>query len=103
MTDLWGIVVPVLVAVVLSTASAAVVSRSAASPAQAAYIQALQGRLMVVEDERDDAQQEIPKLAARIEALEAQVRELKDLLHEKDAELNRLYRRLDADERRLPK
>ena len=100
--DLGPIIIPVLVSVILSVAGAAVVSRSAASPAQTAYIQALQGRLAVVEEERDDAQIAIPKLEARIAALEAQVGELKDMLHEKDAELNRLYRRLDADERRLP-
>ena len=103
MTDLWGIVVPIVVSVILSLAAAFIVSRSAASPAQAAYIQALQGRLTVVEDERDDAQLRLPKLEARIAALEAQVNELKSALHEKDAELARLYRRLDADERRLPK
>lgn len=103
MTDLWGIVIPIVVSVILSLAAAAIVSRSAASPAQAAYIQALQGRLAVVEDERDDAQLRLPKLEARIAALESQVNELKSALHEKDAELARLYRRLDADERRLPR
>lgn len=101
--DLSPIIIPVLVSVVLSVAGAAVVSRSAASPAQAAYIQALQGRLAVVEQERDDAELTIPKLEARIATLEAQVAELKEMLHEKDGELSRLYRRLDADERRLPR
>lgn len=102
MTDLWGIVLPVLVAVVLSVAGAAVVSRSAASPAQTAYIQALQGRLAVVEEERDDAQIAIPKLEARITALEEMVNKLKQELAERDREIARLYRRLEADERRLP-
>lgn len=102
MTDLWGIVLPVLVAVVLSVAGAAVVSRSAASPAQTAYIQALQGRLAVVEEERDDAQIAIPKLEARITALEDMVNKLKQELAERDREIARLYRRLEADERRLP-
>lgn len=101
--DLWPIVLPVIVSVVLSLAAAAVVSRSAASPAQAAYIQALQGRLAVVEDERDEAELAIPKLEARIAALEDRVRELQAAIAEKDRELNGLYRRLDADERRLPR
>lgn len=102
MTDLWGIVLPVLIAVVLSVAGAAAVSRSAASPAQTAYIQALQGRLAVVEQERDDAESAIPQLEARIAALENNVQQLKQELAERDREIARLYRRLEADERRLP-
>ena len=102
MTDLWPIVIPITVSVILSLAAAAVVSRSAASPAQQAYIASLQGRLSVVEDERDDAQLRLPKLEARIAALEERVHELQASLAEKERELNRLYQRLENDERRLP-
>ena len=100
-TDLTPIIVPILVSVVLATSSAFVVARYS-GPAQTAYIQALQGRLMVVEQERDDAQMAIPKLEARIAALEAHVKELQATVHEREIELNRLYRRLEADEKRLP-
>jgi len=103
MTDLWGLIVPIIVSVTLSLAAAAVISRSAASPAQAAYISALQGRLLVVEAARDDAELRIPKLEARIGALEERVHELQSAITEKDRELAGLYRRLDADERRLPR
>jgi len=99
--DLWPIVLPVIVSVILSLAAAAIVSRSAASPAQAAYISALQGRLLVVEAARDDAELRIPKLEARIGALEERVHDLQSAITEKDRELAGLYRRLDADERRL--
>ena len=102
MTDLWGIVIPVIVAVVLSVGGSFVVSRSAAGPAQMAYVQALQARLNVVESERDDAQLAIPKLEARIEHLETRVRELEATIHERELELVRLYRRLEADEKKFP-
>jgi len=96
--DLWPIVVPIIISVILSLAAAAVVSRSAASPAQQAYIASLQGRLAVVEDERDDAQLRLPKLEARIVALEERVRELQEHIAAKDREIARLYRRLEHDE-----
>lgn len=101
MNDLWGIVVPVLVAVIVSVSGAFIVSRSAASPAQMAYVQAVQSRLKVVEDERDEAQLAIPKLEARIAHLETRVRELESTVHERELELVRLYRRLDADEAKI--
>lgn len=99
--DLAPIIAPIVVSVVLSVAGALVVSRSAASPAQTAYISALQGRLHVVEEERDEAQSAIAGFEARIAVLEAQVRELREALAERDREVARLYRRLEADERRL--
>ena len=100
MTDLTGILVPVVVATLLSVSGAFVVARYS-GPAQQAYVQALQGRLAVVEQERDDAEQRIPKLEARIEILEGQVALLVGQNAEKDREIAQLYRRLDADENRL--
>jgi chromosome segregation ATPase len=99
--DLTPILVPIVVSVVLSIGGAFVVARYS-GPAQSAYIQALQGRLAVVEQERDDAELAIPKLEARIDALETHVSELQRTIHERDKELLSLYRRLEADERRLP-
>lgn len=102
MTDLTGILVPVVVATLLSVSGAFVVARYS-GPAQSAYIAALQGRLSVVEQERDDAALVIPKLEARIRALEDRVHELQEGTAERDREIARLYRRLDADEARLPR
>lgn len=99
--DLAPILVPIVVSVILSLTTAFVVARYS-GPAQSAYIQALQGRLAVVEQERDDAQLEVPKLEARIAHLESRVHELETTLREREQELNRLYRRLEADEKRLP-
>lgn len=99
--DLTPILVPIVVSVVLSVSSALVIAKYS-GPAQSAYIQALQGRLAVVEQERDDAQLEIPKLEARIAHLESRVHELETTLRERETEINRLYRRLEADEKRLP-
>jgi tetrahydromethanopterin S-methyltransferase subunit G len=100
MTDLTGILVPVVVATLLSVSGAFVVARYS-GPAQQAYIAALQGRLSVVEQERDDAEERIPKLEARITVLETQVAQLIGQNIEKDREIAMLYRRLDADEKRL--
>lgn len=100
MTDLSGIVVPVIVAVVLSISGSIVVSRFS-SPAQQAYVAALQGRLDVVTKDRDEASARITKLEARIAQLEAQVETLQREAIAKDHEITALYRRLDADERRM--
>jgi septal ring factor EnvC (AmiA/AmiB activator) len=100
MTDLTGILVPVVVATLLSVSGAFVVARYS-GPAQQAYITALTGRLAVVEQERDDAEESIPKLEARIAALETKVAQLVAENVEKDREIAMLYRRLDADEKRL--
>lgn len=100
MSDLSGIVIPVIVAVVLSISGSIVVSRFS-SPAQQAYVAALQGRLDVVTKDRDEASARIGKLEARIAQLEAQVDSLQKESIAKDHEIQRLYRRLDADERRL--
>jgi len=100
--DLTPIIIPVLVSVVLSIGGALVVARYS-GPAQTAYIAALQGRLSVVEEERDDAQMTIPRLEARIATLEERVRELQANLAVKEREINRLYQRLERDERRLPR
>lgn len=100
MTDLSGVIVPVVVAGLLAISTAFVVSRYS-GPAQTAYIAALQGRLSVVEAERNEAFSRIAKLEARIVALESQVEALTAAGIQKDRELARLYRRLDADEARL--
>jgi hypothetical protein len=101
-TDLSPILVPILVSVVLSVSGAFVVARYA-GPAQGAYVAAIQGRMQVLEDERDDAVERIPRLEARIVALEERVHDLTNELRDRDQEIARLYRRLDADEQRLPK
>jgi len=102
MTDLGGVLVPVVVATLLSVSGAFVVARYS-GPAQQAYIQALQGRLAVVEQERDDAALVIPRLEARIHELEQAVEKLEHLVGKRDREIADLYRRLDEDERRLPR
>jgi cell division protein FtsB len=98
--DLWGIVAPIVVSVIISLVGAFFIARYA-GPAQAAYVQALEGRLKVVTGERDDALREIPVLRARVVQLEAEVAQLKHDGIAKDAEVIDLYRRLDLDERRL--
>jgi TolA-binding protein len=100
--DLTPVIVPVLVSVILSATAALAVARYS-GPAQTAYIAALQGRLTVVEHERDEAQLDIPKLEARIKELERAVEQLEHLIGKRDREIADLYRRLDADERRLPR
>jgi septal ring factor EnvC (AmiA/AmiB activator) len=100
MTDLTGILVPVIVAVVLSVSASLVTSRMA-GPAQQAYIAALEARMKVVSADRDDAVSRISKLEARIVQLEAEVAALQREGVVKDHEIAKLYRRLDADERRL--
>ena len=101
MNDLTGILVPVVVATLLSVSGAFVVARYS-GPAQQAYVQALQGRLAVVEKERDDASEAIPRLEARIHELEQAVEKLEHLVGKRDREIADLYRRLDEDERRFP-
>lgn len=100
MPDLWGIIAPIVVSVIISLVGAYMITRYA-GPAQAAYISALEGRLKVVVGERDDAVKEIPILKARILALEAEVILLKQAAIAKDLEVVDLYRRLDADEKRI--
>ena len=100
--DLSPIIVPILVSVVLSVSGAFVVARYA-GPAQGAYVAAIQGRMQVLEDERDDAVERIPKLEARIHELEKAVEQLEHLVGKRDREIADLYRRLDADEKRLPR
>jgi cell division protein FtsB len=100
-SNLADIIVPATVALAISLGASLIVAFRA-GPAQEAYVRALQGRLAVVEQERDDATIEIPKLEARIVALEARVHELQEGVTERDREIARLYRRLDADERRMP-
>lgn len=99
--DLWPIVIPIIVSVVLSMSAALAIARYS-GPAQEAYVKALTGRLAVVERERDDAELAIPKLEARIEALEQQVVALQKELQERDREIIHLYQRLSDDEKRLP-
>lgn len=100
MPDLWGIIAPIVVSVIISLVGAFMITRYA-GPAQAAYVSALEGRLKVVMGERDDALKEIPILRARIVQLEAEVVQLKQAGLAKDAEVVDLYRRLDADEKRI--
>jgi septal ring factor EnvC (AmiA/AmiB activator) len=100
MTDLWGIIVPIVIAVVLSV-SASLVTARMAGPAQQAYISALEARMRVVSADRDDAMSRIAKMEARIVQLESQVDTLEREAIAKDHEIAKLYRRLDADERRL--
>lgn len=100
MSDLSPVVIPVIAAVILSVSGSWVVSRFS-SPAQTAYVAALEGRLNLVTKDKDEAWSRVTKLEARILVLEQQVQELRDVAGEKDREIARLYRRLDADEKRL--
>lgn len=95
--SLEQVIVPVVVAVILSIGSSIAISRYS-GPAQNAYIAALQGRLNVVSQERDEAMSEIPKLEARIRSLESRVHELQKGVTDRDREIAALYRRLDSDE-----
>jgi septal ring factor EnvC (AmiA/AmiB activator) len=100
MTQFSDIIIPVVVAVVLSV-SASLVTARMAGPAQQAYIAALEARMRVVSADRDDALSQIAKLEARIVQLEAQVEMLQREATVKDHEVAKLYRRLDADEKRM--
>ena len=101
-SDLAPILLPIIVSVALSVTGALIVARYA-GPAQEAYVQALKGRLAVVEEERDDAALRIPELETRIKALEEEVGRLRsDLSAARDREFQ-LLRRLEADERRMPR
>jgi hypothetical protein len=101
MTDLTGILVPVVVATLLSVSGAFVVARYS-GPAQQAYVQALSGRLAIVTEELAEKESVIPKLESRIHELEKAVEQLEHLVGKRDREIADLYRRLDEDERRLP-
>jgi TolA-binding protein len=98
--DLTPILLPVIVAVILSVSGAFVVSRFS-SPAQSAYVAALEGRMKVLQGERDDATARLPHHEQRIAQLEAKVAELEVTNRRQAQELLELYRRLDADERRM--
>jgi chromosome segregation ATPase len=91
---------PIAISVAISLGGAFVISRYA-GPAQQAYLLAVEKRLELVTNERNEAQSEIPHLRSRIEELEREVDDLKRLTTTKDREIADLYRRLDADERRL--
>jgi hypothetical protein len=87
--ELSGIILPVVVAVILSTSAAFAVQRYS-GPAMGA----LDTRLRVVTAERDEALERIPRLEARIADLEAEVGRLQ-------RESSSLYRRLDIAEGKL--
>jgi chromosome segregation ATPase len=86
--DLWPIVLPIVVSVILSVSGALAISRYS-GPAQKSYIDALEGRLRLVSAERDEATARIPRLEERVRDLEQEVGDLK-------RENIDLYRRLGA-------
>ena len=95
MSDLTSVVIPVAVAVILSVGASVGVSRFSA-PA----LTAVQTRLAVVTQERDDALARIARFEARIAQLEGQVADLQTASATKDREIAALYRRIDDSERR---
>lgn len=101
MIDLTPIVIPVVVAVILSVSSAFVVARTA-GPSQAAYVASLEGRLKLVVAERDEALTRLRSLELRVGQLEQELEGIRDEASRKDRQLIELYRRIDEDERRLP-
>lgn len=92
-TDLWGVVVPVLVSVVIMGGGAWAVRRYA-GPAQAAYNVAMEGRLKMLQAERDEMEEKIEHLEREVQELRAKVadldRQIRDLLTE-NLELRRLH------------
>lgn len=100
MNDVLVALGPIAISVTISLGGALVISRYA-GPAQQAYLLAVEKRLTLVTNERDEAQSGIPHLRTRIEELEREVDDLKRLTATKDREIADLYRRLDMDERRL--
>jgi chromosome segregation ATPase len=88
--EFWGILAPILISVILSVTGAFVVARTA-GPAQAAYVSALEGRMKVLTQERDDAMGRIPVLEAEVRRLKVEVSELKE-------SERKLLLRLDAAE-----
>ena len=95
MSDLSSVIIPVAVAVILSVGASLGVSRFS-GPAMSA----VQTRLAVVTQERDDALARIARFEARIAQLEGHVAELQAAAITKDREIAALYRRIDDAERR---
>ena len=95
MSDLSSVIMRVAVEVILSVGCSLGVSRFS-GPAMSA----VQTRLVVVTQERDDALARIARFEARIAQLEGHVAELQAAAITKDREIAALYRRIDDAERR---
>jgi uncharacterized coiled-coil protein SlyX len=92
--DLTGILVPVVVAFIV-TAGGAWAIRKYAGPAQTAYVSALVGRNQILENERSDQEDKIKELIAKVDALRQEVENLRGEVRELTSENLELRRRLD--------
>ena len=90
--DLWGILVPVLASTLILLAGAFAVRRysgpvqAASAQAQASLVSSMEGRLRLLESERDDESRRRAELEAEVKSLRAEVarleRQVMELLSE---------------------
>jgi septal ring factor EnvC (AmiA/AmiB activator) len=90
--DLWGVVAPVVASVLVLLVGGFLVRRyagpaqAASAAAQASYVASVEGRLRVLESERDDATRHRAELEAEVKALRREVdrleRQVMELLNE---------------------
>lgn|SRR5574343_469842 len=92
-SDLWGIVAPVTISVVIMAGGAWAVRRYA-GPAQAAYNVAMEGRLKMLQAEREEDDRKIAHLEREVEELRAKVSDLEREVRELMAENLELRRRI---------
>jgi uncharacterized protein YlxW (UPF0749 family) len=90
--DLWPLLIPVSLAAVTSVATAWVVRRYA-GPAQSAYVVALEGRVKILQSEREDLSKEVAAIEKDMEVLRVRIKVLQD----KVLELERQVRVLTAE------
>jgi len=90
--DLWPLLLPVLLAAIISIATAWAV-RKYAGPAQAAYVAALEGRIKVLQADREDLSKEVAEIEADMATLKVRVAALQD----KVIDLERQVRVLTAE------
>jgi chromosome segregation ATPase len=96
--ELWGILAPVVTATLVAVGGALAV-RKYAGPAQTAYTSAIEGRVKVLMQERDECKAQLEKHAAEIEALRRSVSELERQVRELTSEALELRRAAQGSRR----
>jgi chromosome segregation ATPase len=89
--ELWGILAPVVTATLVAVGGAFAVRRYA-GPAQAQYTSAIEGRVKLLMQERDDCKAELEKHAAELEAMRRAITDLERQVRELTAEALELRR-----------
>jgi chromosome segregation ATPase len=97
--ELWGIIAPVVTATLVAVGGALAV-RKYAGPAQTAYTSAIEGRVTLLMQERDDCKAELDRHAAEIDLLRRSVSDLERQVRELTSEALELRRA--AQENRRP-